>query len=239
MRAGAKTGFASVVTGIVVGITLLFLTPYLYHLPIVVLAAIIIVAVSDLIKIQPIIKAWKTERHDGWVGLATFVLTLVLAPNVEAGILFGIIASLVLFIVRTMRPKIEELSLYKDGHYRDAYKYGLKTSKHITVFRFDGSLYFANAGYFEDKIVEYISTKKKLKYVIVDLEWMTDIDSTGTEVLENIHHRLSEEGIELYLASLRVRILKKFIQSGFIHRFHKKNIFIHVSDAIEYIDDKK
>lgn len=138
-----------------------------------------------------------------------------------------------------MRPKIEELALYKDGHYRDAYKYGLKTSKHITAFRFDGSLYFANAGYFEDKILEYIATKKKLKYVIVDFAWMTDIDSTGMEVLENLHHRLAEEDIEFYLASLRVRILKKFIASGFIERFKKKNIFVHISDAVEYIDDKK
>ncbi len=131
----------------------------------------------------------------------------------EAGILFGVIASLVLFIIRTMRPKIVELSLYKDGHYRDAYKFGLKTSKHITAFRFDGSLYFAHAGYFENKIVEYISTKKKLKYVIVDLEWMSDIDSTGMEVLENLHHRLEEEDISFYLASIRVRVLTKFIKS--------------------------
>jgi len=44
-----------------------------------------------------------------------------------------------------MRPKVVEVSLYKDGTYRDVDLFGLKTSKHIGVYRFDGSLFFANA----------------------------------------------------------------------------------------------
>ena len=53
ISAGAVTGFSSVVTGLVVGITLLFLTPLLYHLPQATLAAVIITAVVNLIKFKP------------------------------------------------------------------------------------------------------------------------------------------------------------------------------------------
>ncbi|MBE8189336.1 MAG: hypothetical protein HAW58_00345 [Candidatus Thioglobus sp.] len=77
ISAGAVTGFSSVVTAVIVGITLLWLTPLLFHLPQATLAAVIIMAVINLIKFAPIIHAWKVERHDGVVAVLTFVLQSV------------------------------------------------------------------------------------------------------------------------------------------------------------------
>ena len=73
INAGAVTGFSAVVTGVVVGVTLLWLTPLLYHLPQATLAAVIIMAVINLIKIEPIKHAWKVQRHDAAVAIITFV----------------------------------------------------------------------------------------------------------------------------------------------------------------------
>jgi SulP family sulfate permease len=64
MRSGAKTGFASIVTGFFILFTLLYLTPYLYYMPMVILSAIILVAVMDLIKIKPLLRAFKIQKHD-------------------------------------------------------------------------------------------------------------------------------------------------------------------------------
>jgi SulP family sulfate permease len=55
----------------------------LYHLPIATLAAIIIIAVSDLIKIEPIIEAWKVQKKDAYVAIITFLATMFTSPNVE------------------------------------------------------------------------------------------------------------------------------------------------------------
>jgi SulP family sulfate permease len=57
---------------LIVLVTLLYLTPLLYHLPFATLAAIIIVAVMSLIKIKPIIDAWKVEKHDAVIVIITF-----------------------------------------------------------------------------------------------------------------------------------------------------------------------
>ncbi len=119
INAGAITGFSSIVTGVVVGITLLFLTPLLYHLPLATLAAVIILAVINLVKIEPIIHAWKAEPHDGIVAVITFGLTLYIAPHIEYGILVGVVLSIILFVIRFMRPRVAELSRYKDGTMRD------------------------------------------------------------------------------------------------------------------------
>ena len=54
LRAWAKTWLTSVVTGSMVGITLLFFTPVLSYLPVATLAAIIILAVINMIRFSPV-----------------------------------------------------------------------------------------------------------------------------------------------------------------------------------------
>ncbi|QFR39466.1 SulP family inorganic anion transporter [Candidatus Gracilibacteria bacterium 28_42_T64] len=238
LRSGAKTGFSSVISGIFVGITLLYLTPFLYHLPVATLAAIIIVAVFNLIKIEPIIKAWKVEKHDAIVAIVTFFLTVAFTPNLEKGIVVGVALSLALYIYRTMRPRISEVSMYKDGVLRDIELFGLKTSKYISVLRLDGDLYFANASYFESEILEIITEKEKLKFLILDLEWMNNIDSSGQEVLENLLDRLEKMDIKVFLTSVRVNITEKFTRIGFFKKFSEKNIFAKVDDVLDYIQKK-
>jgi len=93
ISAGAVTGFSSVVTAVIVGITLLWLTPLLYHLPQATLAAVIIMAVINLIKFKPILHAWKVEKHDAIVAVTAFVLTILFAPHLENGIVIGVILS--------------------------------------------------------------------------------------------------------------------------------------------------
>lgn len=238
LKAGAKTWLSSVVTGLMVGATLLFLTPILSYIPMATLAAIIIVAVMNLIKFSPLIKAWKIEKHDGIVGFVTFFLTLAFVPNIDTGILIGIVLSLILFIYRSMRPKVIEVGLYKDGTYRDVDLFWLKTSKNLSVYRFDGSLYFANAWFFEEKILEYISEKKKLQAVILDMEWINNIDSSAEEVLYNLVNRLWKNGITVYLTWIRTKVLQKLEKSGFVSEFGAKRICTKIEDALEKIEKK-
>ncbi len=238
LRSGAKTWFSSVISWIFVWITLLYLTPFLYHLPVATLAAIIIVAVFNLIKIEPIIKAWKVEKHDAIVAIVTFFLTVAFTPNLEKWIVVWVALSLALYIYRTMRPRISEVSMYKDGVLRDIELFGLKTSKYISVLRLDWDLYFANASYFESEILEIITEKEKLKFLILDLEWMNNIDSSWQEVLENLLDRLEKMDIKVFLTSVRVNITEKFTRIWFFKKFSEKNIFAKVDDVLDYIQKK-
>lgn len=238
MRNGATTWFASVVTGLIVLVTLLYLTPLLYHLPFATLAAIIIVAVMSLIKIQPIIDAWKVEKHDAVIAIITFIWTLLLSPNLERAIWLWVILSLALYIYRTMRPKIVEVSMYKDGEYRDHELFGLKTSKCVSIVRVDGDLYFANASYFEDAILDLVTEKTKLKVIIFDFEWMNNIDSSGLKMIENLVDRLKKLWLKVYMADVRVRVTEKFHLTGFLEKFWEKRIFTKTEDAVKYVVKK-
>ncbi|MBI5040951.1 MAG: sulfate permease, partial [Gammaproteobacteria bacterium] len=168
INAGAKTGMSSVFTALFVLLTLLFLTPLLYHLPQAVLAAIIIMAVIGLVNFQAVKHAWHANRHDGIAAVVTFIATLAFAPHLDNGIMVGAGLALVLFLMRTMKPRVAQLGRYKDGTLRDiSVNPGLPTSEHVVAMRFDGQLYFANVSFFEDTVLTALADHPKATYFLV------------------------------------------------------------------------
>lgn len=235
---GAMTGFSSVVTGLLVGLTLLFLTPLLYHLPQATLAAVIIMAVVNLIKIAPVKHAWKVEPHDGVVAVATFLATLAFAPHLDKGILLGVVLSLGLFLYRTMSPALVEVARDADGTMRDAAAHSLKTSDTIAVYRFDGDLYFANTGYLEGKLLNNVAQKPSLKVLILDMESIDQVDSTGEEMLEKLADRLKFAGIEFYIARTKLRVYEAFQRSGLAKHIGEERFFRERKYAINYAKEQ-
>jgi SulP family sulfate permease len=238
INAGAITGFSAVVTGVVVGITLLFLTPLLYHLPQATLAAVIIMAVINLVKIDPIKYAWRVQRHDGVVAIITFALTLVWAPHLDKGIMAGVMLSLMLFLYRSMKPRVAALSRAPDGTLRDAEINKLETCRNIAVIRFDGSLYFANTGYFEDKVLERVALKPDLKFVIIDAEGINEIDATGEEMLHHLWEQLKEAGVDLLVARAKKQVWDVFRRTGLIEKVGADHFFALRTHAFNYAWDR-
>ncbi|GMR20350.1 MAG: hypothetical protein BMS9Abin36_0945 [Gammaproteobacteria bacterium] len=216
ISAGAKTGFSSVVTSIVVVITLLWLTPLLYHLPQATLAAVIMMAVVGLVNVKSIKHAWRVQKHDGLVALITFLLTLAFAPHLDRAIMIGVILSLMLYLYRTMKPRVAVIGRHPDGSLRDASIYGLETCPNISIIRFDGSLYFANTSYFEDEVLRRSAEKEELKYLIVDGQGINEVDATGEEMLLALTGRLRKVGLTVVFVRFKRQVMDAFRNSGFI-----------------------
>lgn len=229
---GGRTGFAKIVAGLITGITLLYLTPYMYYLPRATLSCIIVVFVLKMVRVRPLIEAFKVQVHDGMVMVFTFAVTLMLAPNVEIGVLFGVVLSVGLYLYRTMRPRVTILSRHTDGTLRDAELFRLEICPSISVIRFDGSLFFANTGYFEDKILERIAAKPDLKFVIIDGEGINEIDASGVEILLNLKQRLRASGIELVFARTKGQIINALRRAGMEEELGKDSIFRIRNQAI-------
>lgn len=235
LSAGAVTGFSSVVTALIVGATLLWLTPLLYHLPQATLAAVIIMAVINLIKFEPIKHAWKVEKHDAVVLVFTFLLTLMFAPHLENGIAVGVILSLALFLYRTMKPRFTELSTH-DGSsmFVNAADNELERCEVVSIVKYSGSLYFANAGYFEDKILKLIADRHHcLKYVIVDMAGINQIDASGEQILSGLLERCSKAGVEILFA--RTEGIEKVLHhSGFMKKFGENRFYDRRTEALRF-----
>lgn len=236
MAAGAKTGFAAVFTGVLVAASLLLLhfSQYLYHLPQATLAAVIISAVINLIRIKQIKYAFRVHNHDGFIAVLTFVLTLILAPHLEQSIFVGVVLSLGLFMYRTMHPHITILSRAADGELRDAGSNILKTCPNITLMRFEGPLFFASAMYFEEKVLERVAAKPDLKFIIVDAEAITEIDATGEDMLHQLSLRLAALHIEFVFARTKRQVMDVFVRTGFAGPDWSDHFYRHDESAIEF-----
>ncbi len=232
--AGAVTGFSSVVTSVIVIVTLLWLTPLLYHLPQATLAAVIMVAVVGLINVKAIKHAWQANRQDGIVAIVTFALTLAFAPHLDKGILIGAGLALILYLYRTMQPRVALLARHPDGTLRDAEVFGLETCTRISVIRFDGSLYFANTSYFEDKVLERIAFRPNLRYMIIVGEGINHIDASGEEMITHLAERLQKVGITLLFTGLKRQVLEMFQRTGLSDKLGADSFYRTDDQALEF-----
>ena len=235
MNAGAKTGMSSVITAGFVLLTLLFLTPLLYHLPQAALAAVIIMAVIGLINFSAIKHAWQANRHDGVAAVVTFVATLVYAPHLDKGIMIGAGLAIILYLYRTMSPRVAILGRYHDGTLRDAKINNLPSSDVVTAVRFDGRLYFANVSYFEDAILEAVADNPKAHYLLVVGDAINEIDASGEEVIHHLVERLNANGVVMLFAGLKKQVLDVMQATGLREVIGDQRFFSNAEQALERI----
>ncbi len=236
LNAGAMTGMSAVITGVVVLITLLFLTPLLYHLPQSVLAAVIMMAVIGLINFRAFKHAWLSHRHDGIASLITFFATLGFAPHLDKGVMVGAGVALGLYLYRTMSPRVAILGRYQDGTFRDLKVHpDLPTDPRIIVMRFDGSLYFANVAYFEEAILGAVVDFPDASYVLVMGDGINEVDASGEEVLHNLVERLEDSGVNMVFSGLKKQILDMAKRTGLYSLIGAQNIHPTEEMALENI----
>jgi SulP family sulfate permease len=202
-QSGARTQLSNVFAACVIALTLLFLTPLFYHLPIPALAAIIMVAGFGLIDVDDVMDLFEARRRDGTIAL--FTAACVLLIGIQEGILIGIGASVVAMLYRVSRPNVAEL-----GHvpgtrlFRDHERFDKAMRiKDIMVLRVDAAFSFANAEYFKDFILEKSEREgRRVRVVIIDGTSINDLDTTAIEALESTIETLEKQGIRLLFTGL-------------------------------------
>ncbi len=235
LNANAQTGLSNVFAGLVVLVALLFLTPLLYHLPQAVLAAVIMMAVVGLVNFKAIGHAWHTHKHDGIASVVTFVATLVFAPHLDNGILVGAGLAILLYLYRTMTPRVAILGRHADGTLRDVKVHNLPVSENIIALRYDGSLYFANVPYFEDAVLEAVSNNPQAKHLLIVADGINQLDASGDEVIHHVVERLRSGGIRVTFSGLKKQVLDVMRQSGLLHYIGNENIFADEDKALDSI----
>lgn len=235
-QAGAKTGVSPLISALVVGLTLLFLTPLFFYLPNAVLAAIIMVAVFGLIDFDYPLQLLKTRKDEFVLLVLTFVITLTV--GIKDGILVGILFSLLLLVYRTSRPHIAVLSKIKGSNYFrniERFEEDIETFDDFLILRFDSQLYFGNKDFFRKEIQKHINAKgKELKYIILNAEAINYIDSSAVHMLKQMIYELKINEIQLIIAGAIGPTRDIFYSSGLIDDIGKENLFVDTHDAFEH-----
>lgn len=230
--AGANTGLASIVTGLLVAVTVMFLTPLFYFLPQACLAAVIITAVYTLIDVATLRRMWAYDKGDAIAWLTTF--GAVLALGVEKGIMLGAIIALVLHLWRTSHPHIAIVGRLGDSeHFRNVLRYEVKTSPEVLAVRVDASLYFANAKYLENFLTQAIADRSEIKSVLLVCSAINLIDASALEILESLIADFRSLGIQFYFAEVKGPVMDKLAKIGFVDYVGRDLFFLSTDIAMQ------
>ena len=213
--AGAQTQFAGIYTALGIALASLILTPYLYYLPIAMLAVTIIVAVLALVDIAVLKRAWQFSKSDFTAAFLTIVVTLL--AGVEAGVASGIMTSVLLHLYHTSEPHIAEVGLI-DGteQFRNIKHYNVEVNPETVSFRIDESLLFSNASYLEAFIGSAVSERPQLQHVILHCGAVNTIDLTAMEMLENLNRTMISKGIQLHLSEVKTPVKTQLEKTHFL-----------------------
>lgn len=202
MDAGAQTPAAGLFTALGMLLATVFLASWLSALPRFILASTIIVAVMSLVDLRMFTDTWRRNRSDFAALLATFMITLLV--DIEHGISAGVLLSMGMHLYRSSRPHIAIVGQVPGTeHFRNVARHAVTLCPDVVTLRVDESLYFANARYLEQKVLEVISDNPSLKHVILMCSAVNEVDGSALEVLEAINHHLSALGIGFHLSEVK------------------------------------
>lgn len=212
--AGAETPAAGAFTAIGIAFAALFLTPFLYYLPKATLSATIIVAVLSLVDLRILKSTWSYHRGDFTAVLATILLTL--GFGVEIGVSTGVVLSIVLYLYKTSRPHIAEVGLVPGTqHFRNIDRHAVWTHPALVTLRLDENLYFANARFIEDYLLERVR-HGEVRHVVLMCSAVNEIDLSALETLEELNRQLSDAGITLSLSEVKGPVMDRLARTHFI-----------------------
>lgn len=235
LSAGAVTGISSVVTSVMVVITLLFFTPLLYHLPQATLAAVIMMAVIGLLNVKGFVHSWHAQKYDGIISVLSFLVTLYFAPHLDKGIMVGFVLSMGVFLYKSMRPVVAELSMNEDKVLKSAEHYRLKGCRHISVVRFDGALFFANASYLDEQVAKFRTEHPDLRYILLDASGINDMDASGEEALAMIVDRLRAAKLGFAMCGIKGQVMAVMERTHLLDKIGRKNLYSGTESAVAAI----
>jgi SulP family sulfate permease len=115
--------------------------------------------------------------------------------------------------------------------------HGLQECPYVTLVRFDGPLFFANASYLEDTITEIIRSKEGLNHILIVANGINDIDSSGEETLSLLVDRVRSNGIDISMSGVNESVMEVFGRTHFLAKIGADHLFPTLEKAIVSIHE--
>jgi len=235
---GAITPLSSIITAVLVGLTVLFLTPLLYFLPKAALAVIIIVAVASLIDVHSLRHAWTYNKADALSLLTTFIAVLTI--GIEMGIVVGAGLSIALYLWRTSRPHVAVVGrVGETEHFRNVQRHSVTTDPEVLAVRIDESLYFANSASLEDHLLSQVADSGKLKHLVLIMSAVNFIDASALETLETLVVRLRDAGVTLHMAEVKGPVMDRLKLVDFETTLGEGEIYLSTHRAMTELQKRR
>jgi SulP family sulfate permease len=230
--AGGKTPLASLVMAACVALFILFLTPILAHLPEAALAAILLYGGWTLVEFQDMKRIYRF--YPGAAAIAALTTLGVLAAGVVAGILLGVVLSLLTLINRISHPADAVLRELPGHGFHDVGGEEGRTLPGLLVYRFYAPLEFSNCGYFSERVHSLVAAAPApVRWLLLDAQAITDIDVTAVEMLHVLHRELKAKGVCLKFAHANRPLRALLERTGLAREIGEESFFPSVHECVE------
>ncbi len=197
---GARTRWSGAIAGLA---TLAFLpfSTVLEPLPKAVLAAIVIGAVVNLLRIRPLVRLWRVSRPQFVVSWGTFLLTLALAPRIDYAVTVGIALALGVHLWRESKLDIE---VERDGD--------------VLHVKLIGVLWFVSAPHLEDSLERAVAANPGVARIVLDGNALGRVDLSGVMLLARAAESAAENSQEMEFRGLPRRTIEMLERLGVADR---------------------
>jgi len=235
--AGARTQLTGVVGALAIALLLLVAPDLLQYLPNTALAAVVIASAIGLIEISDLKRIYRIQRWEFWLSIGCFIGVAVFGAI--PGITLAIVIAVIEFLWDGWRPhsavlgRVDQIKGYHDvSRYPQA-----RRIPGLVLFRWDAPLFFANAEFFHDRVMDAVATSPTpVRWLVVAAEPVTSIDVTAADAIAQLDDSLHAAGIELCFAEMKDPVKDKLTRFGLSTRFGA-HVFSTVGEAVgAYLD---
>jgi len=194
--AGARTPLATVYASVFLVLILLLVGPLASYLPNAAMAGILFLVAWSLIDFHHIAQITKTNLSEAIILWVTLLGTLV---DLEKGIFFGILLSLVIYLYRVSKPNIVPVvPAREEGAYHFVSAYDHDECPQVSMMRINGSIFFGAVDHVQSRLLEIDEKNPLQKTVIIVASGMSFVDAAGAELLAQEARRRRKLGGGLY-----------------------------------------
>ena len=222
MGAGAQSRWANVFAGISVAFIMFVAGPLVEMVPMPALAALLIVAGFQGLRIQQAQLIWDTGRMPTVLMAITFLATLFVP--LQYAVLLGIVLSILIYVFnQSNNVVVKELVLQPQGYPIEQPAPDVLPSGKLTVLMIYGSLFFAGARSIEDRLPEVGQAEQAA--VALLLRGKTEISSTFMGVLQRYTKALQARGGRLMLVGVEESAYAQLAKTGVLQLIGEQNVF--------------
>lgn len=230
IEAGAKTPLAGVVSALVIAGILVVASAWFYYLPLAVLGAGVMIAVSALVDFQTLKIAWQSDQSEAWAYIVT--LLGVLMAGLQLGLLVGLLVSLAALIWRSHQPHVAIVGqVGESSHFLNVERHAVTTWPSIVLMRIDESLFFGNSDSIASRVWQEVNAQPQVKHVVLILSAVNHIDLSSQWMLQSLAQQLSARHIQLHAAEIKGFVMDSLRHTPLIKTW-RGQIFLTTEQAV-------
>ncbi|THF63563.1 STAS domain-containing protein [Pseudothauera nasutitermitis] len=228
IRTGGRTPVAGMVHAGVLLAIVLVLAPLASHIPLATLSAIVVVVAVNMGEWHAFapgeLKRYSLNYRT--ILLGTFLITVVF--DLTLAVEIGLVMASLFFIYRMSDlTRIERISL--DARPGAENLLRADGSPRVVAYRMYGSLFFGAANKLENLL---LMQDGHPEVVILDLNKVINIDTTGLDILQTLQRNLDKRGAQLILCDLNTQPASLVRRSGFFDKLGEPNVVANLAEAL-------